>query len=386
MGLFTNFFKKNKEVAYSFDIGELGIDVVNRVYLKQIALETCINFVARTISQSEFRFMKDKKRQLNDWDYMLNVRPNQNQSASDFWQQFTYRLIDENEVLVILSDTNDLLIADDFTREEYAVYPDTFTNVVVKDYEFKRSFKMDEVIYLDYNNEKLDRYMNSLFKDYNDLFSRLIEVGMRTGQIRGTVDIDSTQDLNEDNRKKLQNYINRLFSSFKEKSIAIVPKLKGFDYQELTNTVAQQNQRAVEEITKLKRDLTNEVANIIGIPISLIHGDMQEYETAIKAYIKFCIAPLNKKIKDELNAKLLTRSEYLSGHRIEVKGISEMNPLELATAVDKLVGSGAYNRNEIREKMGDERVDNPALDEYVLTKNYESVEGGENNGEKTDEG
>lgn len=375
MGFLDNIWKRNSEIRESYDFDLLD-EVSTRDYLKKMALETNINFIGRTISQSEFRIMQDKKRIKNDWDYLLNVRPNTDQSSADFWQRFVYRLIYDNEVLVILTDDNNLLIADSFYREEYAVYPDIFKNVVVKNYSFNRSFRMDEVIYLTYNNEKLSKFLDGIFEDYSELFTRMIETQKLNNQIRGTVDLDSTQALDKDNMAKLQEFIDRLFTAFKKNVVALVPKLKGFMYTEVSD--GSNNGKSVDELSKLKRDLTNDVANILGIPNSLIHGDMAEYETAIKAYIKFCIAPLIKKIRDELNAKIIDKKDYVKGMHIEVRGVAELNPLEVATAVDKLRASGVYNGNEIRIKLGDEPVDNPALDEYVLTKNYErSLEGGE---------
>lgn len=375
MGWLDTVLRRNSELESLFDL-DITYDTNHRAYLKKMALETCINFIGRTISQSDFRFMKNGKRELNDWHYLLNVRPNTDQSAADFWQDFIYKLIYENEVLVILTDNNDLLIADDFTRDEFAVYPDIFRNVTVKDYTFKRTFRMDEVIYLTYNNEKLTKYMDGMFDDFGDLFSRMIEVSLRNNQIRATVSIDSTQSLNEDNRTKLQKFIDKLFAAFSKNSVAIVPKLKGFEYNEVSN--GNSNGQSIEELTKLKRSLIDDVADILGIPNTLIHGEMAEYETAIKAYIKFCVNPLLKKIKDELNAKILTKEEYLKGSKIEVKGIAEKEIIELAEAIDKLVASGTFTRNEVRELVGAERSDNTALDEYVITKNYTSVEGGEN--------
>ncbi|EJW14227.1 phage portal protein [Paenibacillus alvei] len=382
MGFLDSVFKRNSELESLFDL-DLFYDTSTRSYLKKLALETCINFIGRTISVSEFRIIEDKKRIRDDWDYLLNVRPNTDQSAADFWQQFIYRLIYDNEVLVVLSDTNDLLIADSFEREEYAVYPDIFRNVTVKDYTFKRIFHMNEVIYMTYNNEKLSLFMDGIFEDYSDLFTRMIETQKLSNQIRGTVSIDSMQSLDDEQKTKLQKFIDRLFKSFKKNVIALVPKLKGFDYNEVND--GSNNGKSVEELGKLKRDLTDDVANILGIPNSLIHGDMSEYETAIKAYIKFCIRPLIKKIKDELNAKIIEKADYVKGKRIEVYGVAEMDPLEVANAVDKLRASGTYNGNEIRKKLGDEAVDNPILEEYVLTKNYESAattgKGGETNNE-----
>ncbi|WP_411736088.1 phage portal protein [Paenibacillus sp. M2] len=351
-------------------------DSSNRSYLKRIALETCINFVGRTMSLSEFRIMKDDKRIHDDWDYLLNVRPNTDQSAAEFWQQFTHTLIEENEVLVILSDNNDLLIADTFSREEYAVYPDIFEDVTVKDFTFKRKFRMDEVLYLTYNNEKLTKFMDGIFEDYADLFGRMLETQKMSNQIRGTVGVDATQSLDEKTRGRLQEFIDKLFTSFKTNVVALVPKLKGFEYTEVND--GSNNGKSVEELAKIKRDLINDVANILGIPNSLVHGDMAEYDTAVKAYISFCISPLTKKFHDEVNAKLMSKEEYLAGKRIEVHGIADMNPLELADAIDKLRASGTFNGNDIRKMVGSEPVDNPALDEYVLTKNYQSASAAKN--------
>ncbi|MEK4827832.1 phage portal protein [Niallia sp. FSL W8-0951] len=379
MGFIDSVLRRNSELEWMFDL-DLTYETTQRAYLKKMALETCINFIARTISQSDFRFMENGKRQLNDWHYLFNVRPNTDQSAADFWQDFTYRLIDENEVLVIKTDSDDFLIADNFTRNEFAVYPDTFSNVMVKGYTFQRTYQMDEVIYLTYNNEKLSKFTDGMFDDYANLFSRMIEIALRNYQIRGMVGIDSTQQLTKENRTKLQNFIDKLFNSFKNNSIALVPKLKGFEYDEVAS--GETKGQPIDELTKLKRSLIDDVANILGIPNALIHGELAEYETAIKAYVKFCISPLIKKIEDELNAKLIEKKNYLKGSRVEVKGITEMNPLEVADAVDKLIGSMAYTPNEVRVKLGDEPSLDPRLDEHYFTKNYQpagTVEGGENN-------
>ncbi|PJN91267.1 phage portal protein [Bacillus sp. mrc49] len=377
MGWLSSVLRRNSELESLFDL-DLIDETSHRAYLKKMALEICINFIGRTISQSDFRVMVENKRQYNDWHYLLNVRPNTDQSAADFWQSFIYKLIDENEVLVVLTDDNNLLIADDFVREEYAVYADIFKDVTVKGYTFKRSFQMDEVIYLTYNNEKLSKFMEGMFDDYADLFSRMIEISMRNNQIRGTVSVESSQALDEKNTNKLQNFIDKLFKSFKVNSIALVPMLKGFEYNEVSK--GDVKGQSIEELTKLKRSVIDDVANLLGIPIALIHGELSDYETAIKAYVRFSNNPIVKKIQDELNAKIFTREDFLKGKRIDVYGLTEKDLIENAEAVDKLVASGAFTRNEVRELFGKERSDNPELDEFVITKNYQAagtVEGGE---------
>lgn len=362
-----------------WDLGVFGIDVEQRVYLKKTAIETCVNFIGRTISLSEFRFTKDGRKMKSDWDYILNVRPNTDQSAADFWQDFIYKLLHDNEVLVVFTDNNDFLIADSFDRIEYAIYPDIFKNVMVKGYEFKKSFNMDEVIHISYNNEKFTRFLDGMFKDYTELFSRIIETNMYVNQIRAIAGVDGNTPLDEKKREKLQGFIDRMFNAFRNKAFAIVPQTNGFNYEEITS--GNTSSRHVEELDKLKKDLTSHVANILGIPITLIHGEMAEYETALKAYIKFCIKPLIKKIQDELNAKLIEKDDYMNGERIKIFGVAEMDPLELANAIDKLVASMVYTPNEVRIKLGDEPSTDERLNKHYYTKNYQELDS-EGGGEK----
>lgn len=382
IGFLSDIFQRNSEITSSYDF-EIINERAQRIYLKEAALETCINFIGRNIAQSEFRFMKDGKRIKEDWDYLLNVRPNTDQSAADFWQSFIYKLIFDNEVLAVLSDTNDLLIADSFLRKEFALYPDIFESVVVKNYQFQRSFSMDEVIYLNYNNKKLTKFMDGLFNDYGELFGRMMEASQRGYQIRAKVNVEAQQSLDDEDRNKLQGFIDKLFGAIKSNSVALLPILKGFGYDEVAK--GDVKGPSIEELTKIKRALTDDIAEILGIPTALVHGEMADLEKSMKAYIKFCNSPLLKKLSDELNAKLITKNDYIAGKKIEVKGIREKSIIENAEAVDKLVASGTFTRNEVRVFFGEERADDPELDKYLITKNYQTVDsakGGEKNDSK----
>lgn len=90
-----------------FDL-DLIQDSSERAYLKRMAIDSVINFVARTMSTSQFRFRQNKKTLKKEWDFVLNARPNKSKSAADFWHKFFYKLIIDNEILIILSDDNQL--------------------------------------------------------------------------------------------------------------------------------------------------------------------------------------------------------------------------------------------------------------------------------------
>lgn len=368
---------RNKELSIMFDL-DMFTDTANRVHMKKLAIDTCVSFLGRTISQSEFRVKHGKEFIKDELYYRLNVRPSKNFTASTFWETFIHKLIYDNEVLVIQADDGDLLIADDFQQNEYAVFEDTFSNVVVRDYEFRRSYRQSEVVHLKYRNEKLAPLIEGLFADYGDLFARILSSQKRKNQVRGVVDIEAQGGKAEEQQNKLQVFINKIYKSFGEKSVAIVPQQPGFKYNEIYNGVA--NGPGVEEINKVTNGFLDQVAMALGIPIALLHGDMADVEKQTKNYMLYTVNPLIKKITDEANVKFFDMNEYLSGKKIDIKTVSYQSIFDLATSIDKLIASSAFTANEIRLEVGYEASDDPKLNKHYITKNYAETgidEGGE---------
>lgn len=382
MGFLRRIFDRNKKIGYSFDPDFLDLfaDKSERVYMKRLAIETCISFLARTVSQTEFRVRNGDEYVKDELYYRLNTRPNKNMTASTFWQKFISKLVYDNEVLVIQADDGDLLIADDFEHKEYAVYEDTFKHVFVRGYEFKDTFKQPEVIHLKYSNEKLSHLLDSLFYDYGDLFGYILRGQKRKNQLRGTVDMDMMSAKSKEHQLKLQEFIDNMYEAIEKKDVAIIPQQPGFKYDEQSgNGIAGQS---VDEINKVTNGFFDQVAMAIGVPISLIRGDIADVEKHTKNYMFFSVSPLLKKVKEESDVKFFTKEEHLKGQCIEIRKPSFRDVFDLATAVDKLVSSGVFNGNEIRTELSFETTDEDIHKEYFITKNYQSskeaTEGGEN--------
>lgn len=379
VGLWDTIFKRNSELGFMFDLDML-IDKSNRVHMKRLAVDTCAFFLGRTISQSEFKVKNGNEYIKDELYFRLNVRPNKNMTASTFWQTLILKLIYDNECLIIQADDGDLLLADSFTHNEYAVYEDSFSNVVVKGFEFKRSYKQSEVIHLRYTNEKLSKLIDGLFKDYGELFGRILNAQKRKGQIRGTIDMDMLAAKSKEHQAKLQEFISNMYKAIEEKDVALIPQQPGFKLTETTG--GSSSNQSVEEINKVTNGFLDQVALAIGIPKSLLHGDMADVEKQTKNYMMYTVRPLLKKIRDEANAKFFTKKEYLSGKEIEVKSVLFNSVFDLATSIDKLISSGAFTANEIRMEVGYEKSDDPKLDKHFITKNYQEIESSEGGEEK----
>lgn len=373
MSIFDRIMGRNEAIEFSYDF-ELLRETSHKAYIKRWALDTCINHIARTISQTKFEMIENGKKDSNSTThYKLNVRPNTDESAATFWQKVIRKLIYDNEVLIVVTDKKDLIIADDFHREEYALYDDIFEHVTVGEYEFERTFKMSDVIYLEYNNDSITEMLYGLFSDYGDIFGRLIKSNLMNNQIRATISMDANTPLTNASNDDMQRFINNAYKAFESNDIAVVPVQKGYKYEEHTSSNAK-NSSQIDDLAKVPNQLLSYVARNLGIPVGLINGETADIEAMTNNYMKFCIKPIIEKITDELNAKLFSERGYKEGKRIKAISIDQKGPLEVSEAVDKLIASGSFNRDEIRELTGYEPIGSEEMQKFIITKNYQTVD------------
>ncbi|MDS0194085.1 phage portal protein [Staphylococcus capitis] len=369
MSIFDRILGRNEAIEFSYDL-DLIRETSHKAYIKKWALDTCINHIARTISQTKFEIIDgDSKDTSSTTHYKLNVRPNTDESAATFWQKVIRKLIYDNEVLIVVTDTKDLIIADDFVREEYALYDDIFDHIVVGEFEFERSFRMSEVIYLEYNNEPITNMLYGLFSDYGDVFGRLIRSNLMNNQIRATLEMDANTVINQQTQENIQSFINKAYDAFSTNDVAIVPVQKGYNYTEHTNDNTSSKSQ-IEEMAKVPNQLLSYVASNLGIPLPLLDGSVADIEAMTENYMKFCINNFIEKIVDELNAKLFSERGYKEGKRIKAITIGAKTPIEKAEAIDKLVASGSFTPNEVRDMFNYPRMEDEEMDKVMVTKNY----------------
>ncbi len=73
----------------------------------QLEYQRILEFVARAVAQSHFKVLEGNRIQKNDVYYKLNIKPNTDLSSDSCWQQVIYKLIYDNEVLIVVSDSKE---------------------------------------------------------------------------------------------------------------------------------------------------------------------------------------------------------------------------------------------------------------------------------------
>ncbi|SJZ89635.1 phage portal protein, HK97 family [Pilibacter termitis] len=369
-----DFLMKRKDSTYFFDLN-LGVNVSERVQMKEMALSVCASYIARVISRSEFRVLNNGKNERSKWYYKLNVKPNTSQTATTFWHFAMETLIRENELLIIKSDTDDLLIAESYVRKEYALFEDVFSQVVVKNYQFERTFKRSEVIFIELGNHKLNDFIEGLWADYGDLLSFLIATQKRNGQVRATIETDLNSKLDDNVQNKNKTLIENIKNAIANSPVAIIPTNNRMKYSE-SSTSSKVSNQSIEEIIKLRSSYLDDVAIMLGIPPTLLRAEKADESENWVLFIENCIEPLVSRLNDELSAQLFDEKEYLEGKEIKIIHSQKKSLFDLASSIDKLISSGAFTRNEVRKELNYESVEEG--DEFFITKNYErTVKGGE---------
>ncbi|HII0137935.1 TPA: phage portal protein [Staphylococcus aureus] len=370
MGLLSDLFKSNRKTAE-----QLGLSIVSaskKTHIKRLAINSCIELIAKTVSQVEFKIKDNNKYTKDSMYYKLNVKPNINESATQFWQKAIYKLLYDNELLIIQNDSEDLLVADSYQVTEYAHVPNIYSQVRIGDFEYTRTFNSNDVIHIKYNNENSESILNELYGDYGDLFARFIEFQMRKSQVRSIVKIDSKWGNDKERRAKVNKFIQDIYQNFKDKSFAIVPEQEGIQCKEQTLSQAA---NSVDDVDKVGKQFLNNCAIKFGIPVQLLTGDIAEVDQNMKRFIKMTIKPLLQLIVTELNAKLFDEKQYLNDSKIiaNTLPITFDSIFDMANQIDKLVASSVFVGNEIRRELGYEESKDELMNEHLVTKNYQTL-------------
>lgn len=353
--------------------------------MKQRALDTVLGKVSRSLSLIEWKTYNTHNFKKDALYYHLNIQPNVNQNATDFWQKIVRKLFyEDNDCLIIVTDDDNFLIVDDYQVNEYAFYENNYHDIIVDDYPVKRAYSESEVIHLTYNNSDLKLVLNQLDESYGDLFNRLINIAMLTNQVRATTKINGTMLKKEGAQEALQKLMDKIFKVFSNNTYANVPVQDGFEYEEHSKETGNSRSQ-VDEMNKVSDEYMDAVLQAIGIHPALIHGDMADTSHHKEEYLINVIQPLVEQISDEINRKFYDPEEYMAGDYIKGSTVKlrYTNIFDLATKAEKLLGIGSFSPDDIREEAGYERLNTTESSAYYMTKNIQPVKGGENTEQET---
>ncbi|WKY45998.1 phage portal protein [Eubacteriaceae bacterium ES2] len=348
-------------------------NTVTETCFRELAFFSAVNFIANSISKCEFKTYKANEEVREKEYYLWNIEPNKNQNSSEFLHKLIYKLHEKNECLVII-EGDQFLVADDFNVKEFVLHDNLYSNIMVGDFSFSKTYSEKEVFHFKLHEQNMRKVINLIYASYGKLLTYGMKSYQKSRGSKGILNYDTIKKGDEEARKAFDELMNVRFKAFFENDNAVLPLPKGYSFEDIgSKTYSNEGTR---DIRAMMDDISDFTARAFGIPPALMRGDIAGISDAMQSYLTFCIDPLIDMLQEEINRKrngyvAFTKGTYL---KIDTRNIKHIDILESATPIDKLIASGVYSINQMLDMLGEKRIEEEWADKHFITKNYSTVE------------
>lgn len=348
--------------------------LASSIYVRELALQSVINLVAKAVAKCEFKTYLGGKEFHGEEYYLWNVNPNINQSSTVFLTKLVTKLYQTNECLVIESADRQLLVADSFQAKKNTLYGNTYHQVTVDDFTFNTTFRMQDVLFFQLNNSDVMKLVSGLHESYGKLAEYSQKAYQKARGQKGVLEISAEARGKPEFEKTLSQLMNERFKTYFEADNAVLPLTSGYKFNESDKKTY--SNETTRDIRAQIDDVFVFTARAAGVAPALVLGDTADLSKAVDNLLTFCVDPVCDMIQEEINRKRYGSKSFLSGTRLQIdtKAMKHVDLLSVATAVDKLIASGAFCINDIRKLVGEEPIDEPWAWQHWMTKNYSPAE------------
>ena len=355
-------------ISFSQTMQELNI---NKLYF-----HTCINMVSNIISKCEFKTLKNGDEIKEKEYYLWNIEPNPNQNSTQFVNKLIAALFTGNEALVFEKHKS-IYVADSFTREKGGLKDDKFDQISIDGEEVKGITNNKDILYFELHNEKIKTCVDSMYDLYKNLITHgIAQYKSETGN-KGFLEKDATDQGDEEQKKKREEAMKKAFEQFWQDENAVMELPRGYKYNPLSKS---KSNTGTQQTTRDIRAMINDVAafwgTAFGIPPKLLTGETENTEHAMDEFLTLCINTLVVKLSTEINRKRYGYNQFKNNSKlvIDTKATKHVDLLSVAASVDKLISSGAFTINEVREITNEQPIESDVGDKHFMTKNYSTAD------------
>ena len=383
MGLwqtFLSWFDTDGRLELSTSVAALTTEV----YFKELAVRSCINLIANTVAQGEFKTYDKGKEIRGENYYLFNVEPNPNKSASKFWRDVVHHLVYDNECLVLMQGDH-LYVADSYTTVPGTFVENLYTDIRIGDLDLTTKHRESEVLHFELHNERIKDVVDGLYTSYGKLIAAAQKHYKRNASRKGSLTIPTNYPQTEKAQTELRELLEKRFKTFFEaESDAVIPLTNGITYKEIeSGAAATKGSMEGRDIRAFIDDVFDMVAMAFQVPPQLLKGNVADTEKAVNNFLTFCINPLAELLTDEINRKMYGKKAYLERTymKLDTSHIRAVDIKDVANALDVLLRIGAYTIDDCLQHLGMEPLNTEWSTQRWMTKNYAPIETAAEGGE-----
>lgn len=331
--------------------------------------------IANCIAKSEICTVYKNQNEKKDMYYLLNVRPNPNQTATEFWLDVIDKYYSYKGEVLIVNIGDHLYVADSYTKSNDVLYEKTFYNVTLKidnDYlKLRNQFNADSSMLIRRKDKKVDTYLTMV----NDKISDLMIAAMsayRKKSPKYKMKIPNGFRIQTKEGKPVtgSEYADQISKELDNPSTSTIVIPQNLDFDAINNSGVSS-----DEISSIFNHAAKNVAMALNIPINAFLGSITEKSDAVDELITFAVSIVVEQINDAFNYCLMSKDSFLNGSKIffDLSNCKHRDILSNASGIDKLIADG-FSINQILEMFGKPTFNEEWANTHSITKNYGKID------------
>ena len=373
--------------------GRIGPDIVEisvpkSFYVKELAVYAATSLIANAISQSEIKVYQRGSPVRNEDYFSLNVKPNKNQSASEFWHKVAEKALraEPGKGALCFIHNRNLYCADEYTIEEKRPFlGNIYSGIVVDDFQLDRKFTADQVFIFKLENAEAYQMINAWHQEYGSCVAKAMENYKDSNAKKYKLKIDGVQAGDKAFNEEFNKILKEPLKQYMDGDAKLYVEYSG---RELVEMESKTQAKSSDDMVKLIEETFKIVGKVYKVPESLMLGNITNMNDVVKAFLTFAVDPYADMIGKELTAAY-GYENWVAGnyYKVDTSTVNHVDIFDMADKIDKLISSSFACVDEVREKAGLDRVNEEWSSKHLLTKNYEFTEKmlkeGGDSGEKT---
>lgn len=355
---------------------ELDVPIINipkEIYIKELAVYSAVSLIANAISQSEIKVYENGASVKNEDYFSLNIKPNPNESASQFWHKVTEKALRSDRGALCFVSRRKLYCADNFVLEEKRPFlGNIYSGVSVDDFQLQKKFYADEVFLFKLENIQAKNLIDELYNSVGEAIGVALQSYKETNTKKYIFRIDGVQAGDEEFNKEFETVLRNQLKNFVSGEGQIYIEFAGRKLDPMKQEGQQKNS---DDIVKLIEEIFKVTGKAFKIPESLMLGNITNMNDVVKSFLTFAVDPFADMIGQVLTAQYgfenWTQGNY---YRVDTSKVNHIDIFDMADKIDKLISSSFACIDEVREKAGLDILGEEWSQRHLLTKNYEYID------------
>ncbi|HEL1827806.1 TPA: phage portal protein [Streptococcus suis] len=373
-----------------------------RVQFMEFALQMCIDKIANALSLANYETYNKGKIQKGDIWYRFNYEPNQNQTQNEFLAALIGQMVKNSDGALVLMHNGEFILAESFEIDKKAFRQNVYKNITVAGgLQLNAVYQEEDVLHFTMNDSKAKGYLDDLYSEYGKLIGGAIrnynrgnalKLGLNIGALfdqkygEAVVEVDDEGNETTEYDLIMDEMYEKRFAAVLSDEDSITPLEEGLKISSLVQTSANTKSGAVttRDISDVIMDVVHYAADAFSIPRGIMKGDVADAEAIRDNFVNFGVRPWADAIETEINRKLYGKKHLAVGSKfkIQTNTILVYSAEKFASAGEALFRIGALSTNELRDKLGEEPIDEPWANQYFVSLNYARADGSGDNQKK----